>query len=127
MILVNFSHPISEEQSTKLAELLGRPVDRVVDVASRIELNVEEIAPQVDGMIESAGLSSVEWQTEQIVINPPALAPIAAVTLAKLHGLMGYFPSILRISPRPGVTPPVFDVAEIIDLQVIRQDGRSER
>jgi hypothetical protein len=49
------------------------------------------------------------------------------MTLAELHGRMGYFPPILRLRPVEGAIPPRFEVAEIINLQALRDAARKER
>ncbi|MCS7301391.1 MAG: CRISPR-associated protein Csx15 [Fimbriimonadales bacterium] len=52
---------------------------------------------------------------------------IAATLLAELHGRMGYFPPVLRLRPVEGAVPPRFEVAEILNLQQIRDTARSQR
>jgi hypothetical protein len=52
---------------------------------------------------------------------------IAVTLLAELHGRMGYFPAMLRLRPVTGSTPPRFEVAEIINLQTVRDRARSRR
>jgi hypothetical protein len=61
------------------------------------------------------------------LVNLPALAPAAAALLAELHGRMGYFPAIVRIRPVAGSTPPAYEVAEIINLQAVRDAARERR
>jgi hypothetical protein len=60
-------------------------------------------------------------------VNPPGLAPATAALLAELHGRMGYFPSILRLRPVSGTTPTRYEVAEIINLQALRDAARLQR
>ena len=40
--------------------------------------------------------------------------------MAALHGLMGYFHPIVRLKPIPESIPPRFEVAEIINLQWLK-------
>jgi hypothetical protein len=40
---------------------------------------------------------------------------------------MGYFPSVLRLRPVPDSNPPQFEVAEIINLQAVRDRAREHR
>jgi len=49
------------------------------------------------------------------------------VLLAELHGRMGYFPPIVRLRPVPNALPPRFEVAEIINLQAVREAARTRR
>lgn len=91
----------------------GRPPRPLVEVA-------RELA-------EAAGLAPREWQTLPLVINPPALAPAALTLMAELHGRCGYFPPILNIRPVANSTPPRYEVAEIVNLQAIRDTARTLR
>lgn len=126
MILVNFSHPVTEQQRARIEALAGRAVERVIEAPAKIDL-AQPAAPQVAALIARVGLSPEEWQTAPLLVNPPALAPIACLALAQMHGLMGHFPAIVRVSPRPGAVPPVFDAAELINLDAIRQTARDTR
>jgi hypothetical protein len=40
---------------------------------------------------------------------------------------MGYFPTVLRTRPILGLTPRQFEVAELLDLQQIRDTARKAR
>ncbi|HHW44409.1 MAG TPA: hypothetical protein GXX25_11505, partial [Desulfotomaculum sp.] len=77
--------------------------------------------------LENLGLTSQEWQTEPLLINLPSLSCSAAVVLALLHGRMGYFPPILRLRPDTDSLVPRFVVAEILNLQAIRERARGKR
>jgi len=54
-------------------------------------------------------------------------APAAFVLLAELHGRIGHFPSLIRLRPLPGSTPTTYEVAELINLQAIREEARGRR
>ena len=82
---------------------------------------------QVKSLIVQVGLTSREWQAGQILVNPPSLNYIAAVVLAEIHGRAGYFPPIVRFKPVSDSLPLVFRVAEIINLQTIRDGARRSR
>lgn len=51
----------------------------------------------------------------------------APALLAELHGRMGYLPSILRLRPVGGSNPPQFEVAELLNLNEIREQARRLR
>jgi hypothetical protein len=66
------------------------------------------------------------------ITSPPAVCTLAVVLLAELHGRCGYFPAHLRLRPVEGPDgsprlPPQYEVAEILDLQAIRDDARRKR
>jgi len=136
MIVINFSHrltPAQLEQINTLAKLeqinaRANPptVDRIIDVPSQIDMQ-SPLAAQAEALANAAGLTADQWQGDPIIINPPALSSSAAALLAHLHGRMGYFPPCLRMRQVPGSVPPQFEVAEILDLQGIRQAARGLR
>lgn len=56
----------------------------------------------------------------------PSLTEIAGVVLAELHGRMGYFPTVIR-RRRVSQAPPEYELAEVIDLQAVREQSRTAR
>jgi hypothetical protein len=126
MLLINFAHPLTDSQKTRIGELVGRPIERVLDVRTQFDPE-STFAAQAKLLVEQLPISSEEWQTAPLLINPPSLSPIACLVLAELHGRMGYFPPILRWRPMPNSTPPSFEVAEILNLQEARERARLHR
>lgn len=126
MILVNFSHPLAEHQRGQAEAAADRPIDRVVHVPVHCD-HGRSFAEQAAGIVAAAGLTTEEWQTAPILVVPPSLAAIACACLAEMHGRMGYFPPFLRLRPREGAVPPVFDVAEVVNLQALRDAARTRR
>lgn len=126
MLIINFSHPITPAQRAKIEQLTGQPVERVVDVPAQFD-PAQPFVDQVHALIDAAGLSSQEWQSLPLLVNLPSLNVIAALVLAELHGRAGYFPAVLRLRPIAGSTPPQFEVAEILNLQYIRDTNRQRR
>lgn len=125
MILLNFAHPFTEEQLDSIKRLAGE-MPRIISAPAQFDPSYS-FMPQLDVLMEKISLSSQEWQTEAIIVNPPSLSAIAGLVLAELHGRMGYFPSILRISPVKNVTPTQFNVEEILDLKNVRDRAREKR
>ena len=125
MIVVNFAHPLTEAQRRQIEEWNG-PIARVIDVPTQFD-HEADFGPQVERLAAGIALTAAEWQTERLLINPPSFGPIVAVLLAHVHGRCGYFPDIVRMRPVAGSSPPAFEVAEIVALQAIRDDGRRRR
>jgi hypothetical protein len=50
-----------------------------------------------------------------------------AAALAEAYGRIGYFPPVVRTRPVAGSTPRLYEVAEIINLQVLRDAARERR
>ena len=126
MILVNFAHPITPEHLKQIEALTNQKVAHTIEISAAID-SQEEIPPQVVKLIEQTGLSSTEWQTYPLLINPPSLNFIAITLLAELHGRCGYFPAHLRMRPVEGSVPIEYEVAEILNLQAIRENARKTR
>jgi hypothetical protein len=126
MILINFAHPITEQQRAQIEAMTGSTIERVIDVPAQFD-NMQPFEPQVVELLDRVGLTSQEWQTLPILVNLPSLNVIAAVLLAELHGRTGHFPAVIRLRPIPNSTPPQFEVAEILNLQAIRDSARQRR
>lgn len=126
MILINFSHPLTDDQLAQVEALSGQTVERVIDAPAHFD-HARSFAGQTVELVEMCGLTPETWQSASILVNPPALNAIAVTLLAELHGRMGYFPACLRIRPVAGSTPPRYEVAEILDLQAQRDAARRRR
>lgn len=126
MIILNFAHPLTPEQLAEIERLTDRRVERVIDIETQFDWD-KPFVGQARALIEGVGLSPQEWQTTPLLINLPSLSAIAALVLAELHGRMGYFPPVIVLRPRTGSTSTRFEVAEIVNLQAVREEGRSER
>lgn len=126
MILLNFSHPLTAAQVAQVEALTSGAVERVIEVKTQFD-HQDSFVQQAKALVQSIGLTAEQWQTARLLINLPSLHVIAATVLAELHGRMGYFPAILRLKPIAGSTPPQFEVAEVINLQAVRDAARNER
>jgi hypothetical protein len=127
MLLLNFAHPLTPAHREQLAQALNTAEPLTIrDVPAQFDPQ-QPFAEQARALVDSAGLTPQQWQTESILVNLPSLNHIAACVLAELHGRMGYFPTILRMRPVAGSTPPQFEVAEIINLQAVRDQARTTR
>ncbi|MBN1813844.1 MAG: hypothetical protein JXA14_18540 [Anaerolineae bacterium] len=126
MLILNFSHPLTPAHLAQVEALAGQAVERVVVVNSQIDTE-RPLAPQVAAMADACGLSAEEWQTLPLLVVPPALNFSAAALLAELHGRCGYFPAHLRLRPVQGGLPPRYEVAEVLNLQAVRDTARRWR
>ncbi len=126
MIIINFSHPLTQENMKQIEELTKDSISQVFNIHTQLD-PARLFAPQVRALINEARIDPVLLQTTPIVVNLPSLASIAALVMAELHGRMGYFPAILRMRLVEGAVPPRFEVAELIDLQAARDTARALR
>jgi hypothetical protein len=126
MILLNFSHPLTSEQAAQVEALAGKPLERVFELPVQFDPDAPFL-PQLETLMHALPLTSVELQTLPILVNLPSLNFIAALALAELHGRMGYFPPVLRLRPAGDELPPRYEVAEILNLQAVRDGARKAR
>lgn len=125
MLILNFTHPLTDEHKAQIAAICGEAVDEVRTIPVQIE-QAQSLEAQVRAIVDAAQLTSKEWQTRPLLINPPGYAPAAFVLLAELHGRMGHFPSLIRLRPKEGPVT-VYEVAELLNLQAIRGAARTRR
>jgi len=126
MIILNFSHPLTPEQLMQVESLTGQAVQQVIDLTVQFD-NDQPFLTQLEDMLQGLSLTAETLQTEPLVVNLPSLNFIAALLLAELHGRMGYFPPVLRLRPAPGSLPLRYEVAEILNLQAVRDHARRKR
>jgi len=126
MILLNFSHPITDSQCSEIERLTDEELVEIIDIKVNMNQDISFV-DQVRELVDSIDLTPKDWQSLPILINPPSYNFAAIILLAELHGRMGYFPSIIRIRPVPESTPPRYEVAEIINLQEVREMSRQLR
>ena len=126
MLMLNFAHPLTPEQLRQIQQLTGQVVERVVNVQTHFRTD-KPFVEQARALVESVGLSPQDWQTTPLLANLPSLNVIAALVLAELHGRCGYFPPVIRLAPVANAVPPQFQVAEIVNLQAVREAARTMR
>jgi len=125
MLILNFAHPLTDEHKAQIEHLASVSVDEIRTIPVQIDQG-KPLQQQISAIVDAAQLSPQEWQTRPLLINPPGYAPAAFVLLAELHGRMGHFPTLLRLRPKPGPVT-TYEVAELLNLQTIRDDARRQR
>src|SRR5947207_1695790 len=126
MLILNFTHPFTSEQRAHIEALAKTSIDEIRTIP--VQINQDgPLEPQIIAIVDDVGLSSKEWQIRPLLINPPGYAPAAFVLLAELHGRIGHFPTLIRLRPVAGSTPTFYEVAELINLQAIREEARRRR
>jgi hypothetical protein len=127
MIVLNFSHPFSREQKTQIKDHVSSN-ESIEYHHIEVSLdNAQPFAKQIEALVDSIDLTTDDWQTLPILINPPAYNFAALTLLAELHGRMGYFPTIIRLKPVDESIPTRYEIAEVINLQQVRDKSRASR
>lgn len=128
MIVLNFSHPLTPAQVAQLETLTQQRLERVLDLMVQARFDHSEpFTEQARALVDGIGLTAGEWQLLPLLVVPPALNFSAVVVLAELHGRMGYFPTIVRLRPVQGAAVTEFEIAEVINLQTLRDAARARR
>jgi len=117
---------LTEQQIERIHSLIDTPVGEVFKLKCKFDHQVS-FQKQLVELQSEIPFSSKELQTKPILLVPPALNFIAAMVISDLHGRMGYFPPIIRIRRVENSTPPRYEVAEIINLQDVRDSARDWR
>ena len=126
MLILNYSHPLTPAHLAQLEALTGSTIAGARDIPAQLGLDTP-FAEHALALAEAAGLTPAAWQTTPLLVVLPALNFAAAALLAELHGRCGYFPPVVRLRPVAGALPPRYEVAEIINLQAIREAARARR
>ncbi len=125
MLILNFTHPLTPDHLVQIESLAHTSIEDVHTIPVQINQS-ELLEPQIRALVATVQLTSEEWQTRPILINPPGYAPAAFVLLAELHGRMGHFPTFIRLRPKAGPVTS-YEVAELLNLQTIRETARTYR
>lgn len=126
MLLVNFSHPLTDVQREHLESMTRQSFDQIIDVPVQFDEKTP-FPKQAEDLVVGVPLTSAEWQTSPLLVVLPSLNFIAALLLAELHGRMGFFPAIVRLRPVEDSLPRQYEVAEILNLQDVREKARGRR
>ena len=126
MILLNFSHPLTDSQRGQIEALTNTPITRLLEVMPHFD-EQQPFVPQLQALLPTIDLTPTQWQGEPILVLLPSLNFIAALLLAELHGRMGYFPPTVRTRPVADSLPRRYEIAEILDLQLVRDQARKQR
>ncbi len=126
MLILNYAHSLTADQLNQIEQLVSQKITEVKQI--KVHLNqAEPLLPQVVALADAAGLNGEAWSGQAILVNPPSLNFVAIALLAELHGRMGYFPACLRLRPVEGSVPPRYEVAEVLNLQDVRNAARGRR
>jgi hypothetical protein len=125
MLILNFSHPLTNDQSKQIEAFAATTIDDIRTIPVQINQD-EPLDQQIIAIADATGLTSEEWQTRTLLINPPGYAPAAFALLAELHGRIGHFPTLIRLKPKKDILT-TYEVAELLNLQEIRDTARTTR
>lgn len=129
MILLNFSHPITDAQHTEIIDALDLDKDEgliIKDIPCSLNLD-RPLAPQIVALADAAELTTNDWCAYYIIINPPALSIAAVMLTVEIRGRCSYHPSLVRFKPQANTSPPIYVLAEIVDLNDQQASARERK
>lgn len=85
MLILNFTHPLTPAQRAQIESLAHTTIEEIRAISVQID-QARSLAEQITAIVDAIDLTSEEWQTRPLMINPPGYAPAAFVLLAELHG-----------------------------------------
>ena len=112
MIVVNFSHPLTDDQKRKIEYFTNQRIDRLIEIMARFDFT-KPIALQVNELFNQTRLTRTDLQYNVIAVNLPALS-IGAGLMTELLIKKGCNINFIRLSPVAGSLPPTFEVAEVV-------------
>lgn len=127
MIFISFSDHIREDtHKTAIEAFVGRTIEEFIHTERSFDTE-KSFVPQVSEWLNSIDFEGLAVRKKPIVVFLPSLNYIAAILLAQMHGRIGSFPSILRVKSvdRSGVR--VYEIAEVINLNEVRDQARGLR
>lgn len=126
IIIVNFTHPLTEDQLQDIRRELNCIIQRIIEC--RVQFDHERsFAEQAREVVDKVDLNSREWQSAPIAVCLPGLSEAAVTILAEIHGRSGHFPTIIRRKPVTAEGATHYEFTEAIDLAAIRDNSRAER
>ena len=126
MILINFAYPLTPDQTASIESLLSQTIERVISISVDLD-NDLPFRDQVEHLLNDHGLPLEDLMTLPVLVILPSHSYIAALVLAALQGRMGRFPAVIRFKPITDSLPIAYEVAEIVDLQRLRDEIRQQR
>lgn len=125
LTLLNFAHPITQYQKAELEELLKSKLTEIF-IPTQLEHSLD-FDFQIKALVDSIKIDSDRFQKGNFIVNLPGFSPAAGTLIAELHGRMGHFPTIIRLKPVEGSAPLKYEVAQVMNLQNIRDASRECR
>jgi hypothetical protein len=126
MFLINFGYPLADAQKMRIEELLSQKIDSYYPIPVQFN-NDQAFEKQVETLLADNDLPYQDLMTHPIAVILPSHAYIAVLILVELQARIGRFPAIIRFRPRPESLPLEYEVAEIVDLQWLRDQLRQKR
>ncbi len=114
LLILNFSHPLTESQISATAQAFGGKVLDVINIKAQFDLNAPSIVPQVQAVVrEAIGSVSKVCSDVDIAVNLPSLSIASALVMTMLFRSYPDF-FVLRLKSDTSSMVTSFKFAELI-------------
>jgi hypothetical protein len=112
MIVVNFSHPITEAQKSQIEILTASPVE-IRNVRVQVDQD-RSLMPQIQALLDAVGFASDGWQ-QPLIINLPGLAIVAVLLVQEIKQRAKEL-KLIRLQPVQDALTVTYRVAELLEI-----------
>ena len=121
-------HRAVRDTLAEASAALGEDIAGLIRSGPKEQLDLTRpFREQAQQLFASVGLADRDWERLAVLVHLPDSGAASAIILAVLHAKMGRFPAVLRMRAVPDRMPPRLEVAEIIDVQRLRDEARVRR
>ena len=110
--IINFSHPIPDDDTSIIRLLPDLSSFQILDIPVQLDLN-KPLAPQIEPLVDAAVVAANENIRNIDYIRLPGFAEAAVLVVSEFQA-RGYRPNIIRFAKAEGLGPPRFEAVEIL-------------
>ena len=72
---------------------------------------------------QKAGMTVGDWESGKVAYAPAGLGALGTLQTTAIYGISGQWPNMIRLASNPETRQ--FELAEVIGLQSLRQEGKN--
>ena len=128
MIILNFSHPLTDNQKEQIRKKLSVSIkewheSKILRINCYINID-RPLSEQINNILDN--IPENVWH-KHILFIPPPIAHSAILITISIRERCGYYPQSIRIKRERKSLPPRYVIAEVINLNDFREQSRAKR